>query len=386
MGVPVAAAEQDRRGLPARASTGSSAATSTSSSTRPPASGARTDGWEIRRAAVAPRHPLPDDARRRRLGRARDRPARAATASPRCSACRSCTAPSAASPRRDARRAARPDGARGGVSAAPFGTARARASPACEELGAYRVLRVADPDGPAPAPGSSRCSPPSSAGAGGRTSGPSCRAPSRSPAARDGECAVPARGRRPGHHAPVRAARRASELWVLGPLGRGFRRPPDGRRALLVGGGVGIAPLAILQDALAGAAPPCCSASATAPAPQGAALLAGAQRRHRRRLGRPPRPRHRAARSASSTRDAARGRLRLRARRRCSRPCARSAASARGARPARARGGHGLRLRRLLRLRRAPPRRRLPARVRRRPGDRRRASSSASTAHAGAPA
>ncbi len=36
-------------------------------------------------------------------------------------------------------------------------------------------------------------------------------------------------------------------LWVLGPLGRGFVVPEDGRRALLVGGGVGIAPLAILQ-------------------------------------------------------------------------------------------------------------------------------------------
>jgi dihydroorotate dehydrogenase electron transfer subunit len=42
-------------------------------------------------------------------------------------------------------------------------------------------------------------------------------------------------------------------LWVLGPLGRGFRaggRDLDQRRALLVGGGVGIAPLAILQDTL----------------------------------------------------------------------------------------------------------------------------------------
>ena len=39
-------------------------------------------------------------------------------------------------------------------------------------------------------------------------------------------------------------------LWVLGPLGSGFTPPPEGRRALLCGGGVGIAPLAILQDAL----------------------------------------------------------------------------------------------------------------------------------------
>ena len=33
-------------------------------------------------------------------------------------------------------------------------------------------------------------------------------------------------------------------------MGVGFRAPERGRRPLLVGGGVGIAPLAILQDAL----------------------------------------------------------------------------------------------------------------------------------------
>ena len=40
-------------------------------------------------------------------------------------------------------------------------------------------------------------------------------------------------------------------LGLLGPLGVGFRPPGEGRRALLVGGGVGTAPLAILQDVLA---------------------------------------------------------------------------------------------------------------------------------------
>jgi NAD(P)H-flavin reductase len=38
---------------------------------------------------------------------------------------------------------------------------------------------------------------------------------------------------------------------ALGPLGHGFSPPHEDRRALLVGGGVGIAPLAILQDTLA---------------------------------------------------------------------------------------------------------------------------------------
>ncbi|MGA9876963.1 MAG: dihydroorotate dehydrogenase electron transfer subunit [Solirubrobacteraceae bacterium] len=40
------------------------------------------------------------------------------------------------------------------------------------------------------------------------------------------------------------------QLWMLGPLGAGFTAPQDDRRALLVGGGVGIAPLAIWQDTL----------------------------------------------------------------------------------------------------------------------------------------
>jgi NAD(P)H-flavin reductase len=44
--------------------------------------------------------------------------------------------------------------------------------------------------------------------------------------------------------------RAGDRAWVLGPLGRGFTPPPRGRGAILVGGGVGIAPLAILQDSL----------------------------------------------------------------------------------------------------------------------------------------
>jgi dihydroorotate dehydrogenase electron transfer subunit len=39
-------------------------------------------------------------------------------------------------------------------------------------------------------------------------------------------------------------------LLLLGPLGRGFTAPREGRRPVLVGGGVGIAPLAIWGDAL----------------------------------------------------------------------------------------------------------------------------------------
>lgn len=79
------------------------------------------------------------------------------------------------------------------------------------------------------------------------------------------------------------------ELWVLGPLGRGFTAPRDGRRALLVGGGVGIAPLAIWQDELeygaarrGGPADPAPAITVLlgfrdGPRAQGAALLRGAR-------------------------------------------------------------------------------------------------------------
>jgi dihydroorotate dehydrogenase electron transfer subunit len=45
-------------------------------------------------------------------------------------------------------------------------------------------------------------------------------------------------------------------LYLTGPLGLGFRAPPDDRRALLCGGGVGTAPLAIRQDELLAAGEP----------------------------------------------------------------------------------------------------------------------------------
>ncbi len=54
----------------------------------------------------------------------------------------------------------------------------------------------------------------------------------------------------PGDPAAVRARARARSCCSSGRSGIGFTRPSDGRRALLVGGGVGIAPLAIWQDEL----------------------------------------------------------------------------------------------------------------------------------------
>lgn len=63
---------------------------------------------------------------------------------------------------------------------------------------------------------------------------------------------------------------------MLGPLGQGFTPPSEGRRAILIGGGVGIAPLAILQDELQVSATVLLGFRDRAHA-QGAALLDGAR-------------------------------------------------------------------------------------------------------------
>ena len=65
-------------------------------------------------------------------------------------------------------------------------------------------------------------------------------------------------------------------LTLVGPLGRGFRLPRDSRRAVLCGGGVGIAPLALWQDAL-GADTPVLLGFRDAAHAAGAELLHGAQ-------------------------------------------------------------------------------------------------------------
>jgi NAD(P)H-flavin reductase len=72
------------------------------------------------------------------------------------------------------------------------------------------------------------------------------------------------------------------ELVLLGPLGIGFAPPRDGRRPLLAGGGVGIAPLAIWQDELAARAstpevPAALLGFRDAAHAPGAGLLAGAR-------------------------------------------------------------------------------------------------------------
>jgi len=130
----------------------------------------------------------------------------------------------------------------------PFGRRRLEVAEN-REVGAYRVLLAPDPDGPAPAPGQFYMLAATERWGGGEEERPFLpRAFSVLRASERGlEFMVEDVG--PGTRR-LCELRPGDGLWVTGPLGIGFTAPDEGRRALLCGGGVGVAPLAIWQDAL----------------------------------------------------------------------------------------------------------------------------------------
>jgi dihydroorotate dehydrogenase electron transfer subunit len=133
---------------------------------------------------------------------------------------------------------------------APFGTRRAPVT-AHERHGAYSVLRCEDPVGPRPQAGQFymlRAAERWGGGDGERPFLPRAFSVLRAPAGGD-ELHFLIEGVGPGTDR-LCELHAGSELTLLGPLGIGFSPPRQGRRALLVGGGVGIAPLAIWQDNL----------------------------------------------------------------------------------------------------------------------------------------
>jgi dihydroorotate dehydrogenase electron transfer subunit len=135
------------------------------------------------------------------------------------------------------------------VSEAPFGRRLLRVT-GNDELGAYRVLRVADPLGPEAAPGQFAMIAASERWGGGEDERPYLPRAFSIARRAAGESHFLLEDVGPGTRR-LCELRAGDGLWVLGPLGRGFITPESERRAILVGGGVGIAPLAILQDALA---------------------------------------------------------------------------------------------------------------------------------------
>jgi dihydroorotate dehydrogenase electron transfer subunit len=121
-------------------------------------------------------------------------------------------------------------------------------------IGAYDVISCDDPDGPAPDPGQFYMLAAARGWGGGEDERPYLpRAFSVMRAHEDGTLDFMLEAVGPGTER-LAALAPGDELWLLGPLGRGFARPRDGRRPILVGGGVGTAPLAIWRDALGAAA------------------------------------------------------------------------------------------------------------------------------------
>lgn len=124
---------------------------------------------------------------------------------------------------------------------------------AVTRYGAYTVLTAADPDGPEPAPGQFYMLTAAERWGGGADDRPFLpRAFSVLRAHGDGRLDFLLEDVGPGTRrlCELRAGER---LHLLGPLGNGFS-VDRGRRPLLVGGGVGIAPLAILGDVLGASA------------------------------------------------------------------------------------------------------------------------------------
>jgi dihydroorotate dehydrogenase electron transfer subunit len=142
--------------------------------------------------------------------------------------------------------------------------------------GPYRVITVADPEGPRPDPGQFYMLTAAERWGGGADERPFLpRAFSVLRAHDDGTLDFLLEDVGPGTRR-LAELQTGDTLHVLGPLGRGFARPRDGRRPILVGGGVGIAPLAIWGDALGAAALTLLGFRDGAHA-EGAALIPGAR-------------------------------------------------------------------------------------------------------------
>ncbi|MEA2168172.1 MAG: dihydroorotate dehydrogenase electron transfer subunit [Solirubrobacteraceae bacterium] len=115
-------------------------------------------------------------------------------------------------------------------------------------LGAYFVLTCADEDGPRPQPGQFYMLAAAERWAGGTDERPFLpRAFSVARVTDDGELEFMLEDVGPGTRR-LAELRAGDGLWLLGPLGKPFAPPRDGRRPVLVGGGVGTAPIVMLHD------------------------------------------------------------------------------------------------------------------------------------------
>ena len=138
---------------------------------------------------------------------------------------------------------------------APFGRRRVAVTGA-DDVGAYRVLHAADLDGPQPWPGQFYMLASAERWGAGCDERPFVPRAFSFLGAADGQLSFMFEDVGPGTRRLCELAP-GDELWITGPLGEGFELPHDGRRALLVGGGVGVPPLAAWARVLGeGAAEP----------------------------------------------------------------------------------------------------------------------------------
>ena len=140
---------------------------------------------------------------------------------------------------------------RGDRTLAPFGRRPAEVL-ANDALGGYRLVSVRDASGPRPTPGQFYMLA-TERGWGGDGERPYLpRAFSYARAHGDGKLEFLLEDVGPGTRR-LAELRPGEGLWLAGPFGVGFRSPPAGAgRPLLVGGGIGAAPLVCLQDELDG--------------------------------------------------------------------------------------------------------------------------------------
>jgi dihydroorotate dehydrogenase electron transfer subunit len=131
---------------------------------------------------------------------------------------------------------------------APF-TRRLLTISETRELGAYTVLHAADPEAPVAAAGQFAMLATASRWGAGEDERPYLPRAFSYARVRGGEAQFLLEDVGPGTHR-LCELQVGEQLWLLGPLGKGFTPPQQERRAILLGGGVGIAPLAILQDQL----------------------------------------------------------------------------------------------------------------------------------------
>jgi NAD(P)H-flavin reductase len=133
------------------------------------------------------------------------------------------------------------------MSLAPLGRRTATVTE-YRRVGAYDVIAVAD-DGPLPDPGQFYMLAAAERWGGGEGERPFLPRAFSVLRAAGGTLEFLLEDVGPGTHR-LGELRPGDALWLTGPFGNGFTPPRAGRRPLLVGGGVGAAPLAIWQDAL----------------------------------------------------------------------------------------------------------------------------------------